>query len=325
MKKENRMKSYFEKHMMILYAISLVTSFVFAGSANACSDVSGNGCPTILEIDDNAATVIGVWKSSKSKLLYYGDDYEVVLGSGGAATHSVAFSTSNDDIEVDGDYSIYARWTTDDNRCTNVRHLIYDGAAIPANLITTVNKNQTINGGAWQRLTTTDQFTVGVVPTIVVDNGGCSGKFVVADGIRIVKEDNDHNSIVDEAGIEFVSGDDNEAVTTAEIIRSITITPPASGYVVVNATGYWAVSGGTSNSRCSIVQSPATAIDFTHLMIGQHNSTDSTWLPFAGTRVFSVTKNVSATIRLICDQSSGSGNLTIGDSSVSAIFSTTRY
>ena len=223
-----------------MYVALLAAPLVGIDAAYACSDVSVDGCPAVVEVDDNAATFTGTWKTSTAKLLYYGDDYEVGAGSGNATdTRTATFTTGVVDTEVDGDYSVYARWTTDSNRCTAVYYDIYDGAA----LIATVTQNQQVNGGAWIRLGTFP-FTANQLPKVVVSNRNCpTNRYVVADGIRIVQEDQNKNSIIDEGGAESAGGDQNLALTTTDAVaRAISVTAPTAGYVIVNASGYWAAS-----------------------------------------------------------------------------------
>jgi hypothetical protein len=301
----------------VIYTALLATPLVGIDGAYACSNVSVDGCPAVEEVDDNAAVLTGVWKSSTAKLLWYGDDYEVGAGSGGPVATRTATFTSTVDTEVNGDYSVYARWTTDSNRCTTAVHQIYDGAT----LIATVPVNQQINGGAWRRLGTYT-FTANQYPRVVVTNANCAtNRYVVADGIRWVQEDQNKDSIIDEAGVEEASGNQSFTLTTTDaVVRTISVTAPTAGYVLVNASGYWDASSAGFVPRCSITT--GAAVDFSYLMIGSLDSSTTNYMPFAGTRGFTVTAGTT-TFNLVCNTFAGTG--TVGDSSLNGIFTPTRY
>jgi len=115
-------------------------------------------------------------------------------------------------------------------------------------------------------------------------------------------------------------GDDQTLVLTATdaIVRAVTITAPAAGRVVVNASGYfWFVSNATAETaRCSITTS--AAIDSSHLILdGETTAAATTFTSFAGTRGFSVAAG-SHTFNLVCD--SNGGTVAVGDTNLTAIF-----
>lgn len=302
----------------LVYSVFAVTcfNFIFVSPVFACSDVSGDGCPTIEEVDDNASSVaiVGSWLNSTAKLLWYGDKYLVTPGGGASETASATFF-STVDTEVAGDYSVYARWTTASNRCTTTRFEVYDGAT----LITTVLRDQTQNGGAWIRLGTYE-FSANQVPRVKVSNLNCpANKWVVADGVRWVKEDNNRNSIRDEPGVEFA-----ESTTTVTLsgtdtnYLTVTLTAPEDGYIIVNASGYWTLSPTTEIARCSISTTSAT-LDFGALMLAGNGAQYAT---FSGTRVFTVAEG-SHTYYLVCDASTGAP--TLGRPKLNALYVPTRY
>ena len=221
-------------------------------AANACSDVSVDGCPTIVEVDDNQATFVGHWRreSGTTGGNFYGKGYRIADGSGSLAPTRSATFTAPSDTEVDGDYSIFARWSARGNRCTTVRYMIYDGPVDAANLVVTVTVNQRQNGGTWQRLATRT-FTPNRTPHVVVDNGNnCpTDTRITVDAIRLVKEDDDRNSIVDEPGYEVSQSDSIAAGNLAlcsigggsanwTTLAQITLTTPRDhGIVWVHANG----------------------------------------------------------------------------------------
>ena len=131
--------------------------------------------------------------------------------------------------------------------------------------------------------------------------------------------------ILDEPGVEFASGDQLLTLTSTPVsARAISLTAPTSGYVIVNASGYFDLNDATRDgARCSITNG-ATAIDFSHLVIVSDDGINSStsWVPFATTRVYSVGSGTT-TYRLVCDEFDG--NVLVGDTSLNAIFVPTRY
>jgi hypothetical protein len=311
------------KKNTLLCALVIVAAFGLPTPAHPAGVGLNNPSPTVEEVDDNAATFFGNWAQSKAKLLYYGDDYAVARGSGSSAGTATATFTCPVDIEIDAYYSVYARWTTDPNRCTYARYEIYDGN----NYLGYVLKNQRVNGGAWQRLGTY-KFTPDNIPRVVLSNANCAGaNWVVADGIRWVKEQEDKTSMVDEAGMDYAGGNQEFQLSTGvdQTVRSVTITAPRAGYVVVNASGFFRFYGTEDDYvMCSITES--TLMDnYNNFYCHQNSNIINRWYPatpFASTRGFSVTSG-SHTYRLVCKEVYG--NVFVQDSSITAIYVPTRY
>ena len=116
----------------------------------------------------------------------------------------------------------------------------------------------------------------------------------------------------------FSSGDQFLTLTgTAAIVRSVTITAPAAGRVLVNASGYaWAASAAAFIARCSITT--GSTIDASHLVYMNNTSavvaaSDA----FGATRGFTVSAG-SFTANLVCDVFTG--NAIVSDTSVTALF-----
>jgi hypothetical protein len=126
--------------------------------------------------------------------------------------------------------------------------------------------------------------------------------------------------IANEAGADFSSSLDTEVVLTgADVtVRSVVVTAPSFGAVIVNASGYFRFSG-VSIGRCSITT--GAVLDFTHLIIAGGNVA-VTFTPFAATRGFVVGAG-STTFNLVCNEFSGDVN--VGDATITAIFVPTFY
>ncbi len=116
----------------------------------------------------------------------------------------------------------------------------------------------------------------------------------------------------------FSSGDQAVTLTgTAAIVRSVTITAPAAGRVIVNASGYvWASAAAAFIARCSITT--GAALESSHFIYMNNTSavvaaSDA----FGATRGFNVSAG-SFTANLVCDVFSGSA--IVSDTSVTALF-----
>lgn len=301
-----------------------------AGPAYSCSDPSVDGCPAVEEVDNNAASFTGTWYTSTQRLLYYGDNYRFAQGSGGAAVTASATFTSTVDTEVDGEYSVYARWAVDPNRCTTARYRIYDGATLRG----TVTRDLTANGGAWRRLGTY-RFTPNSTPSVIVDNAGCPvSKFIIADGIRWVQEDVDRNAIVDEPGIEWA---ESGSVTNAgvgecgnpswQVLRTITLSIPRSGFVLVQASGIVVNTLSGQYFRVGIDNS-STGKLIDSLAPYMENESDETGVwenedRYAISNVYTVSAGTYSYYLKGCRSEFAAGNIQWGD--FTAIYFPTRY
>jgi hypothetical protein len=97
-------------------------------------------------------------------------------------------------------------------------------------------------------------------------------------------------------------------------VQSVIINTQVAGIVVVNASGNFGVAAGASG-RCSITAG-GTGVDFNNLIIGGEGA-DATWVPFSGTRGFSVPAG-TFTFNLVCHESSG--DVSVRDAQMTAIF-----
>lgn len=122
------------------------------------------------------------------------------------------------------------------------------------------------------------------------------------------------------AGAAFTSVTTETAVTTDTVVASLTITAPTDGVIVVNTSGYTVYTATPGGFRCSITES-TTAIDFNWLIIGTGSTTD-TYMPFASTRLYTVTAGAN-TYNLVCD--AYTGTVSIGRPKLTAIFVPNAY
>ena len=127
------------------------------------------------------------------------------------------------------------------------------------------------------------------------------------------------------AGADFVEGEDSflsldDDPAPDDIVKSITVTTPASGVVVVNASGYFDNdSGSAAIGRCSITT--GTTLDLTNAILTRV-SVENYFIAFAGTRGFSVNAGEN-TFNLVCDEFGG--DVSIHDVNLTAIYTPVRY
>jgi hypothetical protein len=128
------------------------------------------------------------------------------------------------------------------------------------------------------------------------------------------------------AGADNSSGDAHIALTATSVtVKSVNITAPAAGKVIVNVSGYFNFnnSSAVDVGRCSIVSGSSTNIDFSHLIIGSERVDGINQIPFAATRGYSVSMGGSYTFRLNCNRFSG--NVYVDDASINAIWVPNTY
>jgi hypothetical protein len=117
----------------------------------------------------------------------------------------------------------------------------------------------------------------------------------------------------------FAGGEQALALTATDAIaRTVSITAPAAGRVIVNASGYFRFSDGAAvdTARCSITT--GTLLDFAHLIIAGETAVGAmNFVPFGGTRGFDVAAGAN-TFNLVCDEFAGTTN--VEDTSLTAIF-----
>lgn len=126
-------------------------------------------------IDNPQAVQTSAWSSSTASSGYYGADY-LQDESQGRGQKSVKY---NAQLSSAGYYTVYARWTADGNRATNVPIDITSAGGT-----TTVTVNQQQHGGEWIALGTY-QFNAGG-GSVTIRNTNANG-YVIADAIKFTK------------------------------------------------------------------------------------------------------------------------------------------
>ena len=138
------------------------------------------GIPPDIILDNAASTGVtktGTWTSSVYTPGYYGTDY-IHDGNTAKGSTSVRFTPT---LPSSGNYTVYARWTADTNRATNVPIEI-----VASTGTTTVTVNMQATGATWVSLGTY-AFTAGTAGSVRISNTGTNG-FVIADAVRFLKQ-----------------------------------------------------------------------------------------------------------------------------------------
>ena len=110
-----------------------------------------------------------------------------------------------------------------------------------------------------------------------------------------------------------------ELAATPVPVRSVSVTAPAAGQILVNASAYIQFTGAATLdlARCSITT--GTSLDGAALSNASEGSTtENNYAPYSATRVFSVASGSTTTINLVCDAFSGTA--TLRDAHMNALF-----
>jgi hypothetical protein len=144
---------------------------------------AGANGEVVLEKDDNEATLSGTWAQSTGVPGFYGSDFAVASGGGGA---DIIRFFSPRAITSTGIWCIQARWTAGSDRTTAAIYQVYDGGTLRG----TFTVDQRVNGGAWRRLGCVSLSKGKTGEVRLSDSGVPAGNVVVADGVRWVWEEN---------------------------------------------------------------------------------------------------------------------------------------
>jgi len=253
----------------------------------------------MMDVDDNAASFSGTWQRSTYRILYYGDDYQYAVGSGGAPNAAATFTTAQT-ADITGKYAVYVRWTAGTARATNARYNIYDDTNAYKGQCT---YDQRSNGGAWMFCAEVT-LNAGRRGRVIINNANVpTDRYVCADAVRFVRV-SVKNAGADAAFYYGCQG----LEPTDEVVRAVTLSVPSAGRVIVNASGYFYFASSTARdgARCSITMGTSVEVNSANVMYSYERAADSLYYePFAMTRGFSVSTPGSYTYRLVCDEYAG--------------------
>jgi hypothetical protein len=281
--------------------IGLVTAaLMFQGTALWADD------DAIMDVDDNAASFVGIWPTSKQRILYYGDDYQYAAGSGsGTQTHIATFTTAQI-ADITGQYHVYVRWTAGNQRGPSVYYRIYDNLN---NYKGYCIKDQRYNGGAWQYCNTVT-LNAGRRGVVKLGNENePTNRYICADAVRFVRQSWDKGNLVgihEPAGLSVNYRGTYSMASISSSSSSRTnivydgITPPESGYVIVSASGYaqHTTTGHWVHLCIDNTSGGSTCDSYTHTTRVASTTTYLRDRPFHIQEVYSVSGGVSYTFYL---------------------------
>jgi hypothetical protein len=105
---------------------------------------------------------------------------------------------------------------------------------------------------------------------------------------------------------------------TDAVVRSVTLTAPVDGTVIVNSTVNANESTAGDTVLCSITT--GTSLDNAFLQLWESPGSDGRYGQLAGTRGFAVTAGEELTVNLVCYHFGDSGSSDIRNSALTAIF-----
>ncbi|MFT6290399.1 MAG: hypothetical protein ACJAR2_000987 [Ilumatobacter sp.] len=118
----------------------------------------------------------------------------------------------------------------------------------------------------------------------------------------------------------FADGDQALVVTpTDAVVRSVTVTAPVSGTVIVNSSNSVIESLAGDQLRCSITM--GSTVNYSALQVWASSGTDAGGLgQMSGTRGFDIAAGAAVMYNLVCVHTGSSGSSTVEDSSLTATF-----
>jgi hypothetical protein len=155
---------------------ALRQELLFAGQVLSLGTPPTAGEIIVDNTDTARVTVTGEWIGSSASGGYYGADY-IHNNNVGQGTKSVRFTP---DLPESGTYEVFARWTANANRATNVRYDVVNASGTT----TAPLMNQRNTNGVWISLGSYS-FAAGTSGSVLLRTDGADG-YVIADAIRFV-------------------------------------------------------------------------------------------------------------------------------------------
>lgn len=291
-----------------------------------------NDDDTIRDVDDSKTTASGTWNQSTFLPCAIGGAYKYTFGSSG---QTITFETERT-TDTSGYYTVYARWTAHANRNNEARYRIYDGNTLKATKIV----DQREDGCNWRYLATV-YLTSGRKAKVVLDpNTASASEATIADAVRFVRQTWDSGdvrtlydyNIADEPGIDYLNdGHFTESYFSTSSssltnVRSVSLTAPTSGYVVVTATGHIDFNASDKFLALCLADSPGgSSCDNRKHFLGAYSAsaTSADQQDFAMTYVYSVSSGTK-TYYLKGYKESGS-DFDLYVDSFTAMFFPTKY
>ncbi len=182
-------------------------------------------------VDDSSGSGFGTtagWTAAS------GQGYLGTVRFASAGTGSAVATWTFNGLVPGASYHVAATWSKDVNRATNAPYSVYNGAAIPANLIATTLLNQqqapadfTDLGAIWEDLGGRT-YTVGAGGTLTVTLNNSANGFVIADAVRVER--------VWDPDIQVLQGTTNleNAESTVDFGSTLVTTPVQKAFTAKN-------------------------------------------------------------------------------------------
>ena len=220
--------------------------------------------------------------------------------------------------------------TGENGNCTGALAIPTDAVGIALNLTavnnTTASYFSVYPADAARPITSNLNFRVGQAPIAnkvdvglspageikIYNNAGSTDAVVDIFGYYI---DHAHN---DRSVAAYSGGEQQISLTTADqVVRSVSITAPVAGKVIVDSSGYvWLASGTDVIARCSLTT--GSTLDPAAYQYVEIHSTGSASDVVSGTRGYDVAAGQTLTVNLVCDEHTGQA--AVSDTWISAIF-----
>jgi hypothetical protein len=154
----------------------------------------------------------------------------------------------------------------------------------------------------------------GAVGSNQIAPGAVAGAQVADGGLTIA-------DLADPPRVASASGPPTISLSSPPAIAvTVTITAPAAGQIIANASGYFTLADVSEieAGRCEITTGTTFELP-PHLILVEESSVASMRrVPFGGTRVFTVTGAGPVTINLVCEETSG--DVIVANSSLTLTF-----
>lgn len=188
-----------------------------------------------LVIDDGdagfSATGFSFWSGG------YQNDFQYSGGDNTGDTATWTFTGL-----ASGRYAVATTWRAEANRATDAPFSVYDGAAIPANLLDTQDLNQQVgpndfseDGVFWEELVGSFNVTSGTLTVTLTDD---ADNFVIADAVRVIRLPNEEIQLTDSGTLvpdELGELDFGTLLTLQQTTKTITITNTGESTLTLSA------------------------------------------------------------------------------------------
>ena len=116
----------------------------------------------------------------------------------------------------------------------------------------------------------------------------------------------------------YAGGEQSIYVSNDTVVRSLTLTPPTSGHLIVNSTANVEETMAGDTVECSITT--GTTVWDANTQVWESAGDSGSIGQLAGTQLWAVNGGLPFTVNLVCENEGTSGSSIVNDSALSAIF-----